>query len=188
MVKHSKTGDPFLVLATQNPIEQEGTYPLPEAQTDRFMMKIKIDYPSREEEKKIVHRMSGITHHPQAEAVLTGQDIIDVRKIIDEIYVDDKVTEYILDIVFSTRNPQKYKVDIEGLLDYGASPRASLGLTDCGRAHAFMNGRGFVTPHDIKSVAPDVLRHRLRRSYEAEAQDILPDNIIETILTTIPVP
>jgi len=182
------TGDPFLVLATQNPIEQEGTYPLPEAQTDRFMMKVKIDYPNREEEKEIVRRMSGITHHSEVQPVLTAEEIIKTRKVVDEIYVDDKVTEYILDIVFSTRDPVKHKVDIDGLLDYGASPRASLGLTNCGKAHAFLQGRGFVTPHDIKSIAHNVLRHRLRRSYEAEAQEISPDDIIDIILKTIPVP
>ena len=182
------TGKPFLVMATQNPIEQEGTYPLPEAQTDRFMMKVKIDYPSREEEKQIIDRMSSITHIPTAQTVISGQDILDARDIVDQVYVDDKVTEYILDVVFATRNPKAYKVDIEGLLEFGASPRASLALTMCSKAHAFLAGRGFVTPHDIKSIGHDVLRHRLRRSYEAEAEDITPDDIIDRVFNSLLVP
>jgi MoxR-like ATPase len=183
-----QTGKPFLVLATQNPIEQEGTYPLPEAQTDRFMLKVKMDYPSRDEEKTIVARMSGLQKRPRARPVMTAQDILDARKVVDEIYVDDKVTEYILDLVFATREPKKYKVDIEGLLEYGASPRASLALTLCSKARAFLGGRGYVTPHDVKSVAHAVLRHRLRRSYEAEAEEVSTDQIITRILDTLLVP
>ena len=182
------TGNPFLVLATQNPVEQEGTYPLPEAQTDRFMMKVRIGYPSRDEEKKILERMSSISANPKAEAVITAKDILEARDIVDQIYIDDKITEYLLDVVFATRTPKTYRIDIEGLLEFGASPRASLALTQCAKARAFLAGRGFVTPHDIKSVGFDVLRHRLRRSYEAEAEDITPDDIIERIFNTLLVP
>lgn len=179
---------PFLVLATQNPIEQEGTYPLPEAQTDRFMMKVLIGYPSKEEEKDIIARMASMGHKPEAQPSLTASEILEARKIVDEIYVDEKVTDYILNVVFSTRCPKEYGVDIEGLLDFGASPRASLALTLTAKAHAFLEGRGFVTPHDVKSLAHDVLRHRLRRSYEAEAEDITTDQIIDRILDTLLVP
>lgn len=183
-----KTGDPFLVLATQNPIEQEGTYPLPEAQTDRFMMKVKIEYPSREEEKEIVQRMATLKPSTKIEPVIEGNDIIDARKTVDEVYIDDKVAEYILDIIFATRDPKSYKVNIEGLVEYGASPRASLALTMTAKAHAFLEGRGFVTPHDVKSLAHDVLRHRLHRTYEAEAEDISADAIVDRILDTLLVP
>lgn len=183
-----KTGSPYLVLATQNPIEHEGTYPLPEAQTDRFMMKIKIDYPNKEEEKTIMERMGKLFGLPTVQPVLSGNDILESRRIVNEIYLDDKVTEYILDIVIATRHPDRYRVDIEGLLQYGASPRASIYLKLAGQAHAFLAGRAYVSPHDIKSVAHDVLRHRLRRSYEAEAEEITPDDIIDRILNTIPVP
>ena len=181
-------GNPFLVLATQNPIEQEGTYPLPEAQTDRFAIKVKIGYPEREEEKEILNRMSYASELPSVEPVLSSEEIIQAQKIVREVYIDEKITNYLLDIVFATRDPKKYKVDIEGLLEYGASPRASLALTECSKAHAFLNGRGFVTPHDIKSVAHLVLRHRLRRSYEAEAEDLGTDEIIDRILETLLVP
>ena len=183
-----KTGNPFLVLATQNPIEQEGTYPLPEAQTDRFMMKVKIDYPSREEEKEIMARMGHMENLPEASPVITEKDILEARKVADDIYVDTKITEYILDIVFATREPAKHKVDIEGLLEFGASPRASLYLTTASKAHAFLEGRGFVTPHDVKSICHDILRHRIRPSYEAEAEEIDSDQIIDRILDTLLVP
>ncbi|SCA63714.1 Uncharacterized protein YeaC [Chlamydiales bacterium SCGC AG-110-P3] len=182
------TGSPFLVLATQNPIEQEGTYPLPEAQTDRFMMKVRIDYPSRDEEREIIKRMSSLDGKPQPEKVMSGDDVIATRDVVDQVYIDDKVTEYLLDVVFATRNPKAYKVDIEGLLEFGASPRASLALTQCGKAHAFLQGRGFVTPHDIKSIGRDVLRHRLRLSYEAEAENLTVDDIIDRIFDTLLVP
>ncbi|MCB1135775.1 MAG: MoxR family ATPase [Chlamydiia bacterium] len=183
-----RTGDPFLVLATQNPIEQEGTYPLPEAQTDRFMLKVKIDYPNRDEEKQIIARMACSSHRPKAKPVLSIEDIHKAQRVVEEIYVDDKVTEYILDVVFATRDPGAYGVDIQGLLDYGASPRASLALTLAAKAQAFLAGRGFVTPHDVKMVAHDVLRHRLRRSYEAEAEDVTTDAIIDAITKTLRVP
>lgn len=182
------TGNPFLVMATQNPIEQEGTYPLPEAQTDRFMLKVKLDYPSLPEEREIIARMSSLGCHPEPLPVMTAQDILEARKVIDEIYVDEKVIQYLLDVVFATRTPEKYKVNIEGLLQYGASPRASLALTFCSKARAFLSGRGFVTPHDIKSIGYDVLRHRLRRSYEAEAEEITPEEIIKRVFDTLLVP
>lgn len=183
-----KTGSPFLVLATQNPIEQEGTYPLPEAQTDRFIMKVHVDYPNRDEEKEIIARMSSMIKKPELKPVISGDDILQARKVVDEIYIDEKVVDYILDIICATRDPASYKIDIEGLLAYGASPRASLSLTIGAKAHAFLNDRGYVTPHDVKAIAHDVLRHRLRRSYEAEAEDISPDMIVDRILETIPVP
>jgi len=179
---------PFLVLATQNPIEHEGTYPLPEASTDRFMMKVRIDYPTPEEEGEIMRRMGVLGKPPEANAVLTGNDILEARKLINDIYVDDKVTQYILDIVFATRYPGKFGIPIDDLILYGASPRASLSLMIAGKAQAFLKGRGYVTPHDIKEIAHDVLRHRIRRTYEAEAEEISPDDLIDKILGTIPVP
>lgn len=182
------TGSPYLVLATQNPIEHEGTYPLPEAQTDRFMMKVKIDYPKREEEKEILKRMGTLGILPEARPTLTGQDILDTRKLVNEIYIDDKIIDYILNIVFATRHPQDFNVKIDGLLMYGASPRASIAFKIASKAHAFLSGRAFVTPHDIKQIGHDILRHRLRRTYEAEAEDITSDDIIDTIFSTLPVP
>ncbi len=182
------TGTPFMVLATQNPVELEGTYPLPEAQTDRFMMKIKIDYPNREEEKEIIARMSRRANKPQVSAVINTEEILKIREIVDDIYIDEKVTEYILDIIFATRSPQTFKIDIEGLLDFGASPRSSLALTRAAKAHAFLDNRGYVTPHDVKTIAHNILRHRMRLSYEAEAEEISTDDIIDKILDTLLVP
>lgn len=183
-----KTGNPYLVLATQNPIEQEGTYVLPEAQTDRFMLKIKLDYPDYTEEKEILKRMGTLDDKPQAHPVLQAEEILKTRELVNQIYIDDKVTDYILKIIFATRDPKKYQVDIEGLIQYGASPRASLALKLASKAYAFLAGRAYVTPHDIKAVAYDVLRHRIRRSYEAEAQDISAEEIIKRILDQIQVP
>jgi MoxR-like ATPase len=183
-----KVSPPYLVLATQNPIEQEGTYPLPEAQTDRFMLKIKIGYPSIEEEKEIMRRMGTLGSVPVASPVLNGNDILEARKVVEQIYVDDKIVDYILQIIFATRFPEEFGVNIQGLLLYGASPRASMALKIASKAHAFLSGRAYVTPHDVKQVAHDVLRHRLRRTYEAEAEDISPDEIIDKILSTILVP
>lgn len=182
------TGSPFLVLATQNPIEMEGTYPLPEAQTDRFMMKIILDYPSREEEKQILERMGRLTGFPRVKPVITGKDILDARRIINEIYLDDKVIEYILNLIFATRDPDLYNVNIVGLLQFGASPRASIYLKLAAQAHAFLEGRAYVTPEDVKGVAHDILRHRLRRTYEAEAENISTNEILDRLLETIPVP
>jgi MoxR-like ATPase len=181
-------GNPYLVLATQNPIEQEGTYPLPEAQTDRFMLKIKIDYPQRQEEKEILSRMATLGPKPTVNAVLSGEDILLARHIVNEIYIDEKVIDYILNIVFATRNPKEFHADIEGLLLFGASPRASMALKIVAKAQAFLAGRAYVTPHDVKQVAHDVLRHRLRRSYEAEAEEISTDAIIDRVLEVIPSP
>lgn len=183
-----KTGNPYLVLATQNPIEQEGTYLLPEAQTDRFMFKVKIDYPTIEEEKEILLRMGTLEQRPKAKAILSGLDILEARKIVNEIYIDNKIVDYILKLIFATRQPKQFGVDIEGLLMFGASPRASLALKIVAKAYAFIAGRAFVTPHDVKKVAHRILRHRLRRSYEAEAEGLSPDDIIDRILTTIPTP
>jgi MoxR-like ATPase len=183
-----KISDPFLVLATQNPIEQEGTYPLPEAQTDRFMMKVKVDYPRRDEEKEVLARMGRSKERPIAEALLTSKDILDARSVVDEIYVDDKIIDYILDIVFATRYTDRFHAGVDGMIEVGASPRATLALTATAKARAFLDGRGFVTPHDVKRVAHDVLRHRLRLSYEAEAEEKTTDDIIDKILDTLLVP
>ncbi|QHI70104.1 AAA family ATPase [Tichowtungia aerotolerans] len=180
--------EPFLVMATENPIEQEGTYPLPEAQVDRFMLKLNIDYPSRDEERKILARMAHTSTNIEVSPVITPATILEARKAVDEIYVDDKIKEYILDIVFATREPEKYNLDIADYLRYGASPRATLALTNGARAHAFLQGRGYVTPQDVKSIAPDILRHRIIVSYEAEADELTSDDIIEKLLSEIPVP
>ncbi len=183
-----KTGNPYLVLATQNPIEQEGTYNLPEAQTDRFMLKVNIDYPTIAEEKEIMQRMGTLGPLPQASPALSIDDILALRKIVNEVFIDDKVIDYILRIVFATRYPKKFDVNIEGLLLFGASPRASLALKIAGKAHAFLEGRAFVTPDDIKKCCKRVLRHRIRLSYEAEAENLTPEEIIDRILDTTPVP
>jgi len=182
-----KAGNPYLVLATQNPIEQEGTYPLPEAQTDRFMMKVEIGYPSMDEEKEILRRI-GTLVQPTASVVMSPEEIQAFRKLVNEVFIDDKIIDYILKIIFATRFPEEFKVDIKGLLLFGASPRASLGLKISSKAHAFLAGRAFVTPHDVKSCALQILRHRIRLSYEAEAENLTADDIIERILATIPVP
>jgi MoxR-like ATPase len=182
-----QTGLPFLVLATQNPIEHEGTYPLPEAETDRFMMKVKIDYPNPEEEKEIVIRKVEKAKEETPQPILAAEDIMMLRDIVDGIYIDDKVLGYIVDIVFATRRPDKFDID-SSLLEYGASPRASIYLAKAGKVHAFFEGRSYVTPYDIKEVAKDVLRHRLILSYEAEAQEVGPDTIIERILSKVSVP
>ncbi len=181
-------GSPYMVLATQNPIEHEGTYPLPEAQTDRFMMKVKIDYPTKEEEHKIMARMGTLGQRPEPKPVLTGEDILKARRIVNDIYIDEKVIAYILNIVFATRFPKEYDIPIDGLLQFGASPRASLALKIGAKAHAFLMGRAYATPNDVKQIAHDILRHRLRRTYEAEAEDVSSDDIINRILDTVPVP
>lgn len=180
--------DPFLVLATQNPIEQEGVYPLPEAEVDRFMMKVKIDYPKFDEEKEIMKRMGRIDGLPKAQTALQPEEIKRARSLVNEIYIDDKVLDYILNIVFATRYPEDFGVDLEGLLMYGASPRASLALKMGGKAYAFLRGRAFVTPNDIKEIGHDILRHRLRRSYEAEAEEVSSDAIVDMIFDSVPVP
>lgn len=179
---------PFLVLATQNPIEQAGTYSLPEAQVDRFMMKVKIDYPSFNEEKEIIARMGNLQAKPEPSPTLDPEEIFQAREAIDQIYIDDKVLDYLLKIIFATRNPKEAGVPIEKLLEFGASPRASIALKIGAKAHAFLEGRGFVIPHDIKMVANDILRHRLRLSYEAEAEEITAEEVIQRILESIRVP
>lgn len=183
-----KTGNPYLVLATQNPIEQEGTYPLPEAQTDRFMMKVNIGYPSIEEEKEIMNRMGTLGPRADVKAIMSSEEVLALRKIVNEIFIDDKIVDYILQIIFATRKPEECNVDIQGLLLFGASPRASLGLKIASKAHAFLAGRPFVTPHDVKNCCKKILRHRIRLSYEAEAENLTADDIIDRILDTIPVP
>jgi MoxR-like ATPase len=181
--------DPFLVLATQNPLEQEGTYPLPEAQVDRFLLKLHIDYPSKEEERRIVDRMS-VTHPDgQINAVISPEDILKVRQIVDEIYVDDKIRDYIIEIVFATRDPGGHGLkDLANLIEYGASPRASIALTLAAKAHAFLQGRGYVTPQDVKSIGMDVLRHRVILTYEAEAEEKGPEEVLQQVFDSIRVP
>ncbi len=180
---------PFLVLATQNPIEQEGTYALPEAQVDRFMLKVVVGYPSKEEEKKIIDRMASTGHKPAVRAVATLEQILKARALLDLIYVDEKVRSYIVDLVFATRNPQDYGLkELKPLITYGGSPRASIALTQAARAHAFLEGRGFVTPQDIKSIGMDVLRHRVITSYEAEAEGLTSVQVIQKVFDNVPVP
>jgi MoxR-like ATPase len=180
--------NPFLVLATQNPIEQEGTYPLPEAQVDRFMLKVVVGYPSRAEERLIMDRMTGIAL-PQVKAVVSPADLLQAREVVRQIYVDEKIKEYVLDLIFATRYPSQSGLsDLETMISFGASPRATIYLIMAARAHAFLKGRGFVTPEDIKQIAPDVLRHRVVISYEAEAQEIKSSDIVQRILDRVEVP
>ncbi len=180
--------EPFLVLATQNPIEQEGTYPLPEAQVDRFMLKLKIGYPTREEERLILDRMAVTTAPREVTPVVSTTDIMNARGLVDQVYVDDKIKDYIVDLVLATRDPAKYQLDLAPLIEYGASPRATLCLTLASRAHAFLQGRGYVTPQDVKSIAPDVMRHRVLVTYEAEAEEIDSDEVVRRVLDGVPVP
>ncbi|HPT06608.1 MAG TPA: MoxR family ATPase [Candidatus Omnitrophota bacterium] len=184
-----KLEEPFLVMATQNPIEQEGTYPLPEAQVDRFMLKISITYPTIEEEQKILKRMGFTSVQTGVNPVIEPGDILRAQHVVDEVYMDEKIEKYILDIVFATRQPARYKLDdLSGLIQYGASPRATLCLVLASKAHAFIDGRGYVTPQDVKFIAADVLRHRVIPSYEAEAEEKTSDDIIKRILNEIEVP
>jgi MoxR-like ATPase len=183
-----KLDAPFFVMATQNPIEQEGTYPLPEAQVDRFMLKVIIDYPEYEEERKILRENIAKTF-PAASAVIKPQDILNARDVVKDVYMDEKIENYILDIVFSTRYPNKYKLDqFESLISYGASPRASINLSLASKAYAFINRRGYVIPEDVRAVTPEVLRHRLGLTYEAEAENIKSEDVITEILNSIEVP
>ena len=178
---------PFLVMATQNPVEQEGTYPLPEAQVDRFMMKVVITYPSKQDERIILDRMTEGSL-PELREVLRAEDIKGYKDLIQHIYVDDKVKGYILDLVFATRQPEDYKLDIRHLLEYGASPRATIALALASKALAFLKGRGYVTPQDVKNIAHDIMRHRVHITYEAEAEGKTQDDIVDLLLNEIPVP
>ncbi len=183
-----KLEEPFLVLATQNPIEQEGTYPLPEAQVDRFLLKVKITYPTKEEEKEIMERIA-VQGEPEIKPVVDLESILNARELCKKIYIDKKIKDYIVDLVFATREPEKYNLgEIKGLIRYGASPRASIYLATTARALAFLKRRGFVIPEDIKELAPDVLRHRIILTYEAEAEEITTDDVIQKILNGIEVP
>lgn len=179
---------PFLVLATQNPIEQEGTYPLPEAQVDRFMLKLNVTYPNKSEEKQIMERMAVVGKTPKVDPVISPEEIIKVREIINEIYIDDKIKDYIVDVVFATRDPKAYKLELSQYIQYGASPRATIYLNIASRAHAFIQGRGYVTPQDVKSIGMDVLRHRIIVSYEAEAEGLRSEDILKRIFDEIEVP
>ncbi len=184
----SRLPEPFLVLATQNPIEQEGTYPLPEAQVDRFMLKVIVDYPTRAEERVIMDRMTGAPL-PDVRPIVRPDDLLSARGIVRQIYVDDKIKEYVLDLIFATRQPNKNGLSgLDSLIAFGASPRATIYLILAARAHAFLRGRGFVTPEDIKQIAPDILRHRIVISYEAEAEEVTSADIVQRILDQVEVP
>ena len=180
--------DPFLVMATQNPVEQEGTYPLPEAQMDRFMLKVVVNYPNHAEEMEILKRMSKTKPTIDIHPVMTPDDVVASRSLVDAIYVDDRVSKYIVDLVIATREPDAYQLPISHLIQYGASPRASINLTLAAKANAFIMGRGYVTPQDVKDMAIDVLRHRVILTYEAEAEEKTSDEIVRTILDHVPVP
>jgi len=181
--------NPFLVLATQNPIEQEGTYPLPEAQVDRFMLKVKITYPAKAEEREILRRMSYTDKKIIVQPVVTPQDILTARETVDQVYIDGKIEEYIVNIVEATRHPDRYKLDdLTGLIQYGASPQASINLALASKAYAFLQGRGYVTPQDVKSIGTDVLRHRVITSYEAEAEEKTSEDLIQKIFDEVEVP
>ena len=183
-----KLPDPFLVLATQNPLEQEGTYPLPEAQLDRFMLKVVVGYPSRTEERAILEAMAVAEPSWEVRPVVSVDQIRAARSVVSSIYVDDKVKDYIVDIVQATRDAQPYGIDLNGYVQCGASPRATISLTLAARAQAYLQGRGYVTPQDVKDLSYDVLRHRIAVSYEAEAENIASENIVAGILKGLPVP
>ena len=180
--------DPFVVMATQNPIEQEGTYPLPEAQVDRFMLMVKVGYPSREEERSVMDRMTGPLA-AKAQAKTSPQMLLDARKVVRDVYMDDRVKDYIVDVVFATREPEKRGLtELAPLIEYGASPRASIALNLAARAHAFLRHRGYVTPEDVKAIGPDVLRHRVVLSYEAEAEEVQAEDIVRRVFEVVEVP
>ncbi len=184
-----KLDAPFLVMATQNPIEQEGTYPLPEAQVDRFMLKVKVTYPTKEEELLILKRMATTQRSAVVNRVVSPEDILNARKIVDQVYMDEKIEQYIVDIVSATRTPEKYRLtDLKPLIQYGASPRATISLTLASKAFAFLNGRGYVTPQDVKSIGMDVLRHRVIPTYEAEAENKSSEDLVARIFEEVQVP
>jgi MoxR-like ATPase len=180
--------DPFLVLATQNPIDQEGTYPLPEAQLDRFMLKVKVTYPNKKEELAILQQMAKVKVSSDVKPVITPKDILDAREVVDEIYIDEKLEAYIVDLVIATREPELYNLDIKNHIEYGASPRATINLTLAAKAYAFLQGRGYVVPQDIKSIGMDVLGHRIIVTYEAEADQISSEDIVNQVFDTVLVP
>ena len=180
--------EPFLVMATQNPIEQEGTYPLPEAQVDRFMLKVVVSYPAKEEERLII-RMNNTGEFPKANAVIKPEDIIRARSVVRDVYMDEKIERYIVDIVNATRTPSEYGLkNLEGLISYGGSPRASISLAAASKAYAFIKRRGYVIPEDVRAVCPEVLRHRIGLTYEAEAENVTPEQIIEKVINAVIVP
>ncbi len=180
--------EPFLVMATQNPIEQEGTYPLPEAQVDRFMLKLNITYPNKDEELEIMNRMTS-GHNISVKPVVSPKDILNARNVIHEVYIDEKIDRYIIDIVFATRNPEEYGLkDIDPLIAFGASPRASINLKLAAKAHAFLRRRGYVTPEDVKAIGMDVLRHRIIITYEAEAEEVSSEDIVRRVINHVEVP
>jgi MoxR-like ATPase len=180
--------DPFVVMATQNPIEQEGTYPLPEAQIDRFMLMVKVGYPTREDERKIMDRMTQ-PESARADTVVTPRELVDARKVVKQVYVDEKVKDYIVDVVFATREPAKHGLkDLAPLIEFGASPRASIALNLAARAHAFLRHRGYVTPEDVKAIGPDVLRHRLVLTYEADAEQVTSEQVVRRVFEVVEVP
>jgi MoxR-like ATPase len=179
--------EPFLVLATQNPIEQEGTYPLPEAQIDRFMLKLKVDYPDMREERQILDLMAR-DDQIKVDKVVSPPDILRVREVVKEVYMDDRIKDYIVQLVFATRRPEDFKVDIKDLVQFGASPRATIFLAQSARAHAFIKGRGYVTPEDVKAVGMDVLRHRIILTYEAEAEEVTTESVISRVFDAVQVP
>ena len=184
-----KLEEPFLVLATQNPIEQEGTYPLPEAQVDRFMLKIKVGYPTRDEELEIMRRMARTGEKAEVRTIVQPQQIISARRVLNELYIDERVEKYIVDLVMATRNPSDYKLDnLEPLIEYGASPRATINLNLAARAHAFLQHRAYVTPEDVRSIASDVMRHRIAPTYEAEAEEVTNEDIVQRVLEAVEVP
>jgi MoxR-like ATPase len=183
-----KLEDPFLVLATQNPIEQEGTYPLPEAQVDRFMLKLSVGYPTKEEELEIIQRQTK-SEIKEVSSVITPEDIVKARHIVNEVYVDEKIEKYIVDVVFATREPEKYGLEsLKDLITFGASPRASIFLTKAAKAHAFLRRRGYVTPEDVRAIGMDVMRHRIILSYEAEAEELNAEDVIRQVLNRVEVP
>ena len=177
--------EPFLVLATQNPIELVGTYPLPEAQIDRFMLKVKIEYPNKKEEREILERMAVVGVQPKASQVIGADEVLRLRAIVNDVYIDDKIKDYIVNIVFATRDPKAFKLEIGPYIRYGASPRASIFLTLASKAYAFLKGRGFVTPQDVKSIGMDVLRHRVIVSYEAEAEEMTSEDLIQKVFDNV---
>jgi MoxR-like ATPase len=187
-VETMRLPSPFLVLATENPIDQEGTYPLPEAQVDRFMFKVMLDYPSEAEERKILDRMAFTSPESAVQPVVSLEEILQARQLVDQIHVDDKIRDYIVKIVLTTRRPQEFKLDLKHFIQFGASPRATIYLTLAAKAWALLQGRDYVIPEDVKSIGPDVLRHRIILTYEAEAQTVTTDTIIKQVLNAVPVP